>query len=168
MATERVPQRLWHVSGWALRLVTAGALAVSAFVHADLADRYQLNRSGGMSQVELFRGRCERLRRCADQRQLRHWRPRADSGYVRAALVSREDPYRGVRGRGRQHSSTGAFSWRRPPREPDEAGERFGRQSPTEFRGYRSAGADQDPPVVILDFYRSIATTSPRSSRLRR
>jgi hypothetical protein len=54
MATERVPQRLWHVSGWALRLVTAGALAVSAFVHDDLADRYQLNRSGGMSQVELF------------------------------------------------------------------------------------------------------------------
>ena len=54
MVTERVPQRLWHVSGWALRLVTAGALAVSAFVHADLAARYQLNRSGGLSQGELF------------------------------------------------------------------------------------------------------------------
>ena len=54
MATERAPQRLWHVSGWALRLVTAGALAVSAFVHADLADRYHLNRSGGLSQGELF------------------------------------------------------------------------------------------------------------------
>ena len=54
MATERLPQRFRHVSSWALRLVTAGALAVSVFVHADLADRYQLNRSGGLSQGELF------------------------------------------------------------------------------------------------------------------
>src|SRR5262245_61524882 len=54
MATERLPQRFRPVLSWALRLVTAGALAVSAFVHADLADRYQVNRSGGLSQGELF------------------------------------------------------------------------------------------------------------------
>ena len=54
MATERSPQRLRRVSTWALRLVTAGALAVSAFVHADLVDRYHLNRSEGLSQGQLF------------------------------------------------------------------------------------------------------------------
>ena len=54
MATEQLPQRFRHILSWALRLVTAGALAVSAFVHADLADRYHLNRSGGLSQGELF------------------------------------------------------------------------------------------------------------------
>lgn len=43
-----------RVAGWALRVVTAGSLAVSAYVHADLAQRYELNRSGGLSQGQLF------------------------------------------------------------------------------------------------------------------
>ena len=40
--------------GWALRWVAAAALAVDAFVHADLAGRYALNQSGGLSQGQLF------------------------------------------------------------------------------------------------------------------
>jgi hypothetical protein len=42
------------IFGWFVRLVTAGALAVDAYVHADLVDRYEPNRSGGLSQGALF------------------------------------------------------------------------------------------------------------------
>ena len=54
MATEsaRVLQR---VVGWALRLVTAGSLAVDAYIHADLAKEYSLNTAGGLSQGDLFK-----------------------------------------------------------------------------------------------------------------
>ena len=38
-----------------LRLATATALAVDAYVHADLVPRYQPNSSGGLSQGDLFR-----------------------------------------------------------------------------------------------------------------
>ncbi|HZC74042.1 MAG TPA: hypothetical protein VE442_25365 [Jatrophihabitans sp.] len=41
--------------GWALRLLTAAALAVDAWVHADLVQRYALNQSGGLSQGDLFK-----------------------------------------------------------------------------------------------------------------
>ena len=41
--------------GWTLRLATAAALAVDAYVHADLVDHYAANRSPGtLSQGDLF------------------------------------------------------------------------------------------------------------------
>lgn len=43
-----------RVAGWALRLAAAGSLAVDAYVHADLVSRYAPNRSGGLSQGDLF------------------------------------------------------------------------------------------------------------------
>lgn len=39
----------------ALRLVTAAALGVDAYVHADLATRYDANRHAAISQGDLFR-----------------------------------------------------------------------------------------------------------------
>lgn len=54
MATES-PRLLRRVVGWALRLITAGSLAVDAYVHADLAREYSLNSSGGLSQGDLFK-----------------------------------------------------------------------------------------------------------------
>lgn len=43
-------------ASWALRVITAAALAVDAYVHVDLAARYDPNRgSGALSQGELFR-----------------------------------------------------------------------------------------------------------------
>ena len=51
-----IPDRARRLIGWALRLVTAAALAVDAYVHADLIDRYAPNRAaGGLSQGDLFR-----------------------------------------------------------------------------------------------------------------
>lgn len=46
---------LLHGLRLALRLVTAAALAVDAYVHADLAMRYDLNRDAAISQGDLFR-----------------------------------------------------------------------------------------------------------------
>jgi len=44
------------VAAWSLRVVTAAALAVDAFVHADLAGRYDANQgTGPLSQGDLFR-----------------------------------------------------------------------------------------------------------------
>jgi hypothetical protein len=40
---------------WVLRLITAAALAVDAYLHADLAHRYDLNRFAPISQGDLFR-----------------------------------------------------------------------------------------------------------------
>jgi hypothetical protein len=40
---------------WGLRVVTAAALVVDAVVHNDLVHRYAPNRSGGLSQGQLFR-----------------------------------------------------------------------------------------------------------------
>jgi hypothetical protein len=40
---------------WGLRLITAAALAVDAVVHNELVHRYAPNRSGGLSQGQLFR-----------------------------------------------------------------------------------------------------------------
>jgi hypothetical protein len=42
-------------ASWVLRLVTAGMLAVDAYIHADLAVRYDLNRNATISQGDLFR-----------------------------------------------------------------------------------------------------------------
>jgi hypothetical protein len=52
-----VPARLLRPFGsWLLRLLTAAALAVDAYVHADLATRYDPNRVGAeISQGDLFR-----------------------------------------------------------------------------------------------------------------
>ena len=44
-----------QIVGWLLRLATAAALAVDAYVHADLVQRYDPNQSGGLSQGDLFR-----------------------------------------------------------------------------------------------------------------
>jgi hypothetical protein len=44
-----------QVIDWTLRLATAAALAIDAYVHADLADLYERNRSSGLSQGDLFR-----------------------------------------------------------------------------------------------------------------
>jgi hypothetical protein len=44
-----------HVIDWTLRLPTAAALAIDAYVHADLIDLYARNRSDGLSQGDLFR-----------------------------------------------------------------------------------------------------------------
>lgn len=38
-----------------LRVVAAGALAIDAYVHADLVMRYEPNTAGGLSQGDLFR-----------------------------------------------------------------------------------------------------------------
>jgi hypothetical protein len=47
--------RPWLIS-WLLRLSTAAALAIDAYVHADLAGRYDLNQgSAAISQGDLFR-----------------------------------------------------------------------------------------------------------------
>jgi hypothetical protein len=44
------------VATWALRVVTSAALVVDAWVHADLAGRYDPNQgTGGLSQGDLFR-----------------------------------------------------------------------------------------------------------------
>jgi hypothetical protein len=40
---------------WVLRLVTAAMLAVDAYIHADLAMRYDNNRHATLSQGEVFR-----------------------------------------------------------------------------------------------------------------
>lgn len=52
--------RLFWVSwvswvSWALRLATAGGLAIDAYVHADLAARYDANSDAAISQGDLFR-----------------------------------------------------------------------------------------------------------------
>ena len=48
--------RRWWLLLWALRPATAAGLAVDAWVHADLATRYDPNRApGGLSQGDLFR-----------------------------------------------------------------------------------------------------------------
>ena len=45
-----------RLAGWALRVVTAAALAVDAFVHQDLVGRYAANQgTGPLSQGDLFR-----------------------------------------------------------------------------------------------------------------
>jgi hypothetical protein len=44
-----------RIMNWVLRLITAAALAVDAYVHADLVGRYDPNRDGGLSQGDLFR-----------------------------------------------------------------------------------------------------------------
>jgi hypothetical protein len=51
------PSRVrWRVVAWVLRVVTAAALAVDAFVHNDLVGRYALNQgTAPLSQGDLFR-----------------------------------------------------------------------------------------------------------------
>src|SRR3954452_22788370 len=45
-----------RVAAWALRVLTAGGLAVDAFVHQDLVGRYALNQgTAAVSQGDLFR-----------------------------------------------------------------------------------------------------------------
>ena len=45
-----------RVFGWSLRVITATALAVDAYVHVDLASRYDANQgTGPLSQGDLFR-----------------------------------------------------------------------------------------------------------------
>lgn len=57
IAHTSAPSRArWRVASWALRVVTAAALAVDAFVHNDLVAEYDLNKgSGPLSQGDLFR-----------------------------------------------------------------------------------------------------------------
>ncbi len=43
------------VARWVLRLLTAALLSIDAYVHADLAVRYDPNVAGGLSQGDLFR-----------------------------------------------------------------------------------------------------------------
>jgi hypothetical protein len=43
------------IQSWLLRLVTSGALAIDAYIHADLAHRYDPNRLATLSQGDLFR-----------------------------------------------------------------------------------------------------------------
>lgn len=42
------------IADWLLRLATAAALAIDAYVHADLAGMYANNRGHGISQGQLF------------------------------------------------------------------------------------------------------------------
>ena len=51
------PTRSSRVGGWTLRIITAAALAVDAWVHWDLVDRYAANVGTGssLSQGDLFR-----------------------------------------------------------------------------------------------------------------
>ena len=44
-----------RTASWALRVATAGALAIDAYLHADLAQEYDLNRNATISQGDLFR-----------------------------------------------------------------------------------------------------------------
>lgn len=45
-----------RIASWVLRIATAGGLAVDAFVHDDLAGRYDANQgTGPLSQGDLFR-----------------------------------------------------------------------------------------------------------------
>jgi hypothetical protein len=45
----------WRAVGWLLRLATAAALAIDAYVHADLFDHYAVNSSPGtLGQGDLF------------------------------------------------------------------------------------------------------------------
>jgi hypothetical protein len=44
-----------ELTSWGLRVMTAAALAVDAVVHNDLVHRYAPNRSGGLSQGQMFR-----------------------------------------------------------------------------------------------------------------
>jgi hypothetical protein len=53
LPTGRPPLRL--ILSWLLRLFTCAALAVDAYVHADLAHRYDPNRLAILSQGDLFR-----------------------------------------------------------------------------------------------------------------
>lgn len=55
MFTRSVPQWVRPVTLRVLRVVTAGALAVDAYTHADQAFRYDPNRDTGISQGTLFR-----------------------------------------------------------------------------------------------------------------
>jgi hypothetical protein len=56
MSTLTSQQRLWLSISWLLRLVTAAGLAIDAYVHADLAARYDPNQgSAAISQGDLFR-----------------------------------------------------------------------------------------------------------------
>lgn len=56
---EQTPTRTSRRSralGWSLRVITAAALAVDAYVHVDLAGRYDANQgTGPLSQGDLFR-----------------------------------------------------------------------------------------------------------------
>ena len=62
-AATRTPRRAadpaarrWWLLSWALRLATVAGLAVDAWVHAELATRYDPNQApGGLSQGDLFR-----------------------------------------------------------------------------------------------------------------
>jgi hypothetical protein len=50
-----LPATRWQLLGATLRLGTAAALAIDAYVHADLVDHYAANRSpDGLSQADLF------------------------------------------------------------------------------------------------------------------
>src|SRR3954453_11524726 len=45
-----------QAAGWLLRLATAAALAIDAYVHVDLVDHYTVNQDpGGLSQADLFK-----------------------------------------------------------------------------------------------------------------
>jgi hypothetical protein len=49
------PVTPWQVVGATMRLATAAALAIDAYIHADLVDHYAANRSpGGLGQGDLF------------------------------------------------------------------------------------------------------------------
>lgn len=55
MPSLRFPPHARLLVSWSLRIVTAAALAVDSYVHADLAVRYDLNRGTAISQGALFR-----------------------------------------------------------------------------------------------------------------
>jgi hypothetical protein len=46
---------LRRVASWVLRLCSAAALALDSYVHAALAQRYDPNQNGGISQGDIFR-----------------------------------------------------------------------------------------------------------------
>ena len=76
-----LPQAL----GWTLRLATAAALAIDAYVHADLSAKYALNQSpGGLGQGDLFKIEAGVASLAALLIIVRGWR----LAYVFAALVA--------------------------------------------------------------------------------
>jgi len=55
MPTRSLPLWVLAAALWVLRVVTAAMLAVDAYIHADLAYRYDPNRAASISQGTLFR-----------------------------------------------------------------------------------------------------------------
>jgi hypothetical protein len=55
MMSRSLPLWILPAALWVLRLVTAAMLAIDAYIHADLATRYDNNRHATLSQGDLFR-----------------------------------------------------------------------------------------------------------------